>query len=53
MIVVITLGNWNRIDRMKKAKAVCFMLWTAAVAGLGTAAFYLKDYVPRPEIIFH
>ena len=43
----------EQLDRMRKAKILCVVLWSVAAAGLGTAAYYLKDFIPKPEIIFH
>ena len=43
----------EQLDRMKEAKVLSIILWSVAAAGLGTAAYYLKDSIPKPEIIFH
>ena len=43
----------EQLDRMRKAKVLCTILWAVGAAGLGTAAYYFKDFIPKPEIIFH
>merc|ERR1712029_1222804 len=43
----------EQLDRMRKAKVICVFLWSVAAAGLGTAAYYFRDSIPKPEIIFH
>ena len=43
----------EQLDRMRGAKQLCALLWTVAAAGLGTAVYYFKDSIPKPQITFH
>ena len=43
----------EQLDRMRGAKQLCALLWTVAAAGLGTAIYYFKDSIPKPQITFH
>eukprot|EP00091_Calanus_sinicus_P000876 TRINITY_DN10830_c0_g1_i2.p1 TRINITY_DN10830_c0_g1~~TRINITY_DN10830_c0_g1_i2.p1 ORF type:complete len:282 (+),score=72.09 TRINITY_DN10830_c0_g1_i2:151-996(+) len=38
--------------RLRKIKTFCFFLWSLSAAAVGTAAYFLKDSVPVPEITF-
>ena len=33
--------------RLRVARRFCVFLWSVAAAGLGAAAYYLKDSIPR------
>ena len=43
----------DQLDRLAKAKRLCALIWTVAAAGLGAAAYYFKDSIPKPQIVFH
>ena len=38
--------------RLRTMKTICFFLWSLSAAAVGTAAYFLKDFVPVPEITF-
>jgi len=40
-------------QRFGKLKKICFVLWSLLAASAGTAAYFLKDYVPVPTITFN
>ena len=40
-------------ERLGKMKKFCFLLWSLAAASVGTAAYFLKDYVPVPTVTFN
>merc|ERR1712215_245201 len=39
--------------RLRTMKTICFCLWSLTAAAIGTAAYFLKDSVPVPKIVFH
>ena len=38
--------------RLRVARRFCVFLWSLAAAGLGAAAYYLKDSLPKPRLVF-
>ena len=43
----------DQLDRLAKAKRLCALIWCVAATGLGAAAYYFKDSIPKPQIVFH
>ena len=43
----------EQLHRLAKAKRLCSVIWAVAGAGLGAAVYYFKDYIPKPQIVFH
>ena len=43
----------EQLHRLAKAKRLCAVIWAVAGAGLGAAVYYFKDYIPKPQIVFH
>lgn len=39
--------------RLRSMKTICFCLWSLTAAAVGTAAYFLKDSVPVPKIVFN
>jgi len=36
----------EQLERLGKVKKFCFVMWSVAIAAVGTAGYFLKDYLP-------
>ena len=43
----------EQLQRLRAMRRISVLLWTAAVAGLGAAAYYFKDSIKIPTLTFN